>query len=115
VELPDLHLGQRFNLSQLAVGSAMTGQGIAMGRAAIVFEDVLAGRLIDVFGIFAPSPASYFFATAHQPSEQIAALQGWMLAEADEFRHQRDQHFAQHAAVTRQTPSMRLQILNNRS
>lgn len=115
VELPDLHLGQRFNLSQLAVGSAMTGQGIAMGRAAIVFEDVLAGRLIDVFGIFAPSPASYFFATAHQPSEQIAALQGWMLAEADEFRHQRDQHFAQHAAVTRQTPSMQLQMLNNRS
>ncbi|WP_313461761.1 hypothetical protein [Achromobacter sp.] len=32
VDLPDLHLGQRFNVSQLAVGSAMTGQGIAMGR-----------------------------------------------------------------------------------
>lgn len=106
VDLPDLHLGQRFNLSQLAVGSAMTGQGIAMGRAAIVFEDVLAGRLVDVFGIFVPSPASYFFATVHQPSESIEALQNWLAAEADEFRHQRHVHLAQQASFTRPAPSV---------
>lgn len=113
IELPDLHLGQRFNLSQLAVGAAMAGQGIAMGRAAIVFEDVLAGRLVDVFGVFAPSPASYFFATAHQASEPIAALHDWILAEANTFRHVRDQHFTQHAATARQCSPLQLRMLNN--
>ena len=32
--------GQQFNLSQLALGAALAGQGIAMGRAALVLQDV---------------------------------------------------------------------------
>ncbi|MVW71321.1 MULTISPECIES: LysR family transcriptional regulator [unclassified Bordetella] len=113
VALPDLHQGQRFNLSQLAVGAAMAGQGIAIGRAAVVFEDVLAGRLVDVFGLFAPSPASYFFATHHQASAPIAALLEWILSEANAFRQRRDQHFAQAAAANARCASPQLRMMGS--
>jgi len=111
VEMPDLQLGQRFNLSQLAVGAAMAGQGIAMGRAAIVFEDVMAGRLIDVFGIAAPSLASYVFSTEHQRSDAITALREWVIAEANEFRYRRDQHFKHQEALDSGTSPMHLRLL----
>lgn len=114
-DLPDLQLGQRFNLSQLAVGAAMAGQGIAMGRAAIVFEDVLAGRLVDVFGIAAPSLASYFFSATNHASGSINPLREWICTEANHFRHQRNQHFAQEDARATITSPMHLRMLNSNS
>lgn len=88
----DFQSGQRFNLSQLAVVAALSGQGIAMGRAAVIFDDVLAGRLVNVFGICAQSKASYFFTSASEPSNKILAVERWLCKETNEFRALRAKH-----------------------
>ena len=64
--------GQQFNLSQLALGAALAGQGIAMGRAALVLQDVKAGRLVPLLGRSVPSRAAYSFVTTTHPSPAMA-------------------------------------------
>jgi LysR family transcriptional regulator, glycine cleavage system transcriptional activator len=88
--LGNLAAGQHFNLSQMAVSAALAGQGIAMGRAALVLDDLLAGRLLMPFGHPVRSRASYFFVTGMAPSPRTALVQGWITAEAARFRLQRD-------------------------
>jgi LysR family glycine cleavage system transcriptional activator len=87
----DMATGHHFNLSQMAVGAALAGQGIAMGRAALVLEDLVAGRLVSPFGQPVRSRASYFFVTRMAPSPRTALVQNWITAEAGRFRSIRDQ------------------------
>ena len=94
VDLPalgDLAGGHHFNLSQMAVGAALAGQGVAMGRAALVLEDLVAGRLVSPFGRPVRSRASYFFVTRMAPSPHTRLVQQWITAEAGRFRQIRDQ------------------------
>lgn len=91
VEVPDLEQGQRFNLSQLAIGAALAGQGIAIGRAALVLEDLQAGRLVDLFGLHMPSKAAYYFVCAQPQSPRAAAIEAWLMAEGAAARAERDQ------------------------
>ena len=86
VTVPDLAQGQRFNLSQLAIGAALAGQGVAMGRTALVLEDLQAGRLVDLFGLHLPSQAAYYFVSAHGQSPEVAAIESWLEAEGARFR-----------------------------
>lgn len=90
VAVPDLQRGQRFNLSQLAIGAAMAGQGIAMGRSALVLDDIAAGHLVDLFSLRVPSRASYFFVSAREPAPEIATLWEWLISEAARFRSERE-------------------------
>lgn len=76
--------GQQFNLSQLALGAALAGQGVAMGRAALVLDDVAAGRLVPLFGSVR-SRASYSFVTTPQPSPAMLRVQEWLADEARRF------------------------------
>ncbi|MCG5262639.1 LysR family transcriptional regulator [Cupriavidus gilardii] len=85
VTVPDLQQGQRFNLSQLAIGAALAGQGVAMGRAALVLDDLEAGRLVDLFGVHLPSPAAYHFVSASDRSPEVAAIESWLEAEGARF------------------------------
>lgn len=104
--MPDLAQGQRFNLSQLAIGAALAGQGVAMGRTALVLEDLQAGRLVDLFGLHLPSEAAYYFVSAQAQSAQAAAIEAWLLAEGAAFRAERDR-WRQGAGPAR-TPATRL-------
>lgn len=90
VQVPQLAKGHHFNLSQLAVGAALAGQGIAMGRAALVLDDLAAGRLVALFGLPVMSRASYFFLAGMTPSTHVTLVQGWLAAQAALFRRQRD-------------------------
>lgn len=85
VTVPGLEQGQRFNLSQLAVGAALAGQGIAMGRSALVLEDIEAGRLVDLFGLHVRSQASYVFVSAHGQTPDIAKVEDWLVGEGARF------------------------------
>ncbi len=85
----NLGAGQCFNLSQLAVGAALAGQGVALGRSALVLEDIAAGRLVELFGIRVRSQASYYFVSAHGQTPQIATVEHWLAAEAMRFDAQR--------------------------
>lgn len=89
VEVPDFEQGHRFNLSQLAISAALTGQGIAMGRTALVLEDIETGRLVDLFGVHVRSEASYYFVSAHGQSPQVATVEEWLVAEGARFEAQR--------------------------
>jgi LysR family glycine cleavage system transcriptional activator len=88
--VPLLEQGHHYNLSQLAIGAALAGQGIAMGRAALVFDDLAAGRLVAPFLQAVGSRASYFFVTGMDPSPHAALVQGWLTVQAARFRVQRD-------------------------
>ncbi|HEY9132422.1 MAG TPA: LysR family transcriptional regulator [Dyella sp.] len=88
VSLPDVSPGQRFNLSQLAVNAALAGQGVALGRTALVLEDVLAGRLVDLFGMPVRSSAGYRF--VYLPGQPEAkALESWLVDEGRIFADRR--------------------------
>jgi len=90
-EVPQLaQQGHHFNLSQLALGAALAGQGVAMGRAALVLDDLVAGRLVAPFALPVRSRASYYFVSAPQPATQAGLVQAWITAQAARFRLQRD-------------------------
>lgn len=86
---PTWNTGPQFNLSQLAVGAALAGQGIAMGRAALVLEDVAAGRLLPLCSRCIPSRARYSFVTAPQAGPAMARVREWLLEEGERFRQLR--------------------------
>lgn len=81
--------GQQFNLSQLALGAALAGQGIAMGRAALVLQDVRAGRLVPLLGRSVASRAVYSFVTTHHPNPTMQQVRDWLGEEARRFCEER--------------------------
>lgn len=82
--------GQQFNLSQLALSAALAGQGIAMGRAALVLEDVRHGRLVPLFGCSVRSRASYSFVTTAHPSPPMLLVKEWLALQAQRFAELRE-------------------------
>ncbi len=109
VALPDLASGHHFNLAQLAVGAALAGQGIAIGRAALVLDDLAAGRLVAPFALPLRSRASYVFVTGMAPPPKVLQVQAWLTAQATAFRVRRDAVLAglapSHGAPTGATAS----------
>ena len=61
-----------------------------MGRAALVLDDLAAGRLVALFGQPVLSRASYFFLTGMVLSPHVTLVQGWLAAQAALFRRRRD-------------------------
>ncbi|XAH25363.1 LysR family transcriptional regulator [Xylophilus sp. GW821-FHT01B05] len=89
-QVPQLELGHHFNLSQLALAAALAGQGMAMGRAALVLDDLVAGRLVAPFALPVLSRASYHFVSAPQPAAHTVLVQAWIAAQAARFRGERN-------------------------
>ena len=83
--------GQQFNLSQLALGAALAGQGIAMGRAALVLQDVKARRLVPLLGRSVRSRAAYSFVTTAHPGSAMEQVREWLVDEARRFCEERRQ------------------------
>jgi LysR family glycine cleavage system transcriptional activator len=92
--LPATHNGQYFNLSQLALTAALTGQGVAMGRAALVLHDLMAGRLVSLFALPVRSKAAYHFISAHQCLDGVDDIEHWLLQEGNRFRQLRSSWLA---------------------
>lgn len=94
VELPasDLRQGTQFNLSQLAVQAALGGQGIAMGRVALVLGYLLQGRLAVAFHQRVRARGSYRFIGSPSHPETPTILD-WFVDLAKRFEQQRDALF----------------------
>jgi DNA-binding transcriptional LysR family regulator len=90
VTLQGFEQGHHFNLSQLAQGAALAGQGIAMGRMALVLEDLVSGRLVAPFGMPVRSRAAYHFVSPLQRTGRTEKVLSWLVAQAAHFRLQRD-------------------------
>jgi LysR family transcriptional regulator, glycine cleavage system transcriptional activator len=82
--------GKRFNLSQLAIGAALAGEGIAIGRLATVSEELQSGRLVPILPIAVRSIASYHFISVDERPAKISGVYRWLLEESAEFRRKRD-------------------------
>jgi len=88
--VPAAHDGQHFNMSQLAINAALAGQGVAMGRLALVLDDLELGRLVPAVPLVALSRASYYYVLSHTPGERQRILETWLRREARQFRRRRD-------------------------
>lgn len=79
-----------FNLSQLAMVAALTGQGVAMGRLALVYDELLSGRLVPAFPVAVRSRASYHFLHAQAPTGHHEHLRQWLQDAGARFARERD-------------------------
>ena len=75
--------GHRFTVSSMALEAACEGDGIALGRSALVGGDLRTGRLIAPFGIeHAPSfDYSVVGLPAALDEPQVALFRDWLLEE----------------------------------
>lgn len=90
VEVPSVAQGRQFNMAQLAVEAALNGQGIAMGRLALVLDHLQEGRLIPLFGHAVCSPAGYRLVHVAHPQPRVDVLAHWLKLETGRFQQHRD-------------------------
>jgi LysR family transcriptional regulator, glycine cleavage system transcriptional activator len=80
----DPHRGPRFYSSEHAVQAAVLGEGVILGRSALVADDLASGRLIRPFTIRLPAGLAYYVVyparSLRRPSVKI--FRDWLLAEA---------------------------------
>lgn len=80
--------GPRFRDASHLIQAAIEGQGIALGRTALVANDLSAGRLVRLFEITLPADFAYYVvmpdASVDRP--KVKAFKEWLfdMAEADE-------------------------------
>jgi DNA-binding transcriptional LysR family regulator len=69
------------------LGAAQAGQGVAIGRSAIVSDDLAAGRLARLFDLLVPAPHAYYLVTAAGTAKppHLAAFEQWLVREAAAF------------------------------
>lgn len=87
--------GRHFNLCQLSLAAAQAGQGVAMGRAALVADDLAAGHLVALFPATAAGPAlrsraAYRLVAPADAAPGVGEVLAWLTAQAAAFRQHRD-------------------------
>jgi DNA-binding transcriptional LysR family regulator len=94
VELPAsaLRQGPQFNHSLLAQQAALGGQGIAMGKAALVLGYLLQGRLVVPFHLRLKLRSSYRF-IGNPAFPEVPTILHWFRDEAAAYTAQRDALF----------------------
>ena len=81
---PDID-GPQFNLSSLALAAAANHQGVAIGRTALVYDDLRSGRLVPIFGKPVKSPARYVLLSRDPFDRRTAIFSEWMQNECRRF------------------------------
>ena len=78
--------GPVFNQASMAIDAAVDGQGVALGRTALVARDVIARRLVCPFGPALSLPYAYWLVcpkvNANLP--KIVVFRKWLTAEVAE-------------------------------
>ncbi|SDI96207.1 DNA-binding transcriptional regulator, LysR family [Pseudomonas flavescens] len=77
--------GPQFNLSCLATSAALNDQGIAMGRAALVYDDLVSGRLVNPFGTHVAAPARYVMLRRAENDHRVKVFAQWLTQACAEF------------------------------
>lgn len=82
----DLPGGVHFKQTSLALGAAMAGQGIALGEASLVVDDLAQGRLIKPYGANYSMQAEWACYLVARPDAlsvpMVRAFRQWLLREA---------------------------------
>ncbi len=77
--------GPQFNLSSLAISAALNHQGVAMGRTALVYDEIRSGRLVNVFGKHVRAPARYMLLSRNPDDRRVTIFSRWLKAECARF------------------------------
>jgi LysR family transcriptional regulator, glycine cleavage system transcriptional activator len=81
--------GPQFNLASLAISAALSHQGVAVARTALVYEELEHGRLINIFERLVSSPARYMLLTGREENVRVAAFSNWLMDECHRFSEAR--------------------------
>jgi LysR family glycine cleavage system transcriptional activator len=79
----DARRGPRFSFSDHAVQAAIQGEGVVLGRSALVADDLRAGRLVRPFSLSLPADLAYYLVYPPQSVglKKIRAFRDWLFAE----------------------------------
>lgn len=87
LEEVDASRGPRFSHSHMVITAAVRGLGVALGRTALVEQEVAAGNLVQPYEHRLPAEYAYHLlmrdAAASQP--KVSAFQDWLLGQAARF------------------------------
>ena len=83
VEGVDPHRGPRFESSDHAVQAAIQGEGVVLGRSALVSDDLRAGRLVRPFMLSLPVDLAYYVVYPLQAAQRhkVRAFRDWLFEE----------------------------------
>ena len=73
--------GPRLGDDTAILQAALSGLGVALGRALLVAEDLSAGRLIAPFELKLDTSYSYWFVSPKNNSENLAVVRNWVVRE----------------------------------
>ena len=83
----DVARGPRFDQSNLVIQSAIDGEGVALGRSALVADALADGRLVRPFAISLPAQYAHYIVCPEAAIDRpaIRAFSDWLLQEAAVF------------------------------
>ncbi|HEX6959991.1 MAG TPA: transcriptional regulator GcvA [Ferrovibrio sp.] len=83
--VPDIDTmrGSGYSDTSMAIQAAVAGQGVAMGRRALVIEELAAGHLVQPFGPVVKNRFSYYLVCpkANAQGRLVAAFRDWLVEE----------------------------------
>ena len=79
----DAERGPGFNHSNLVIQAAQMGEGVALGRSALVVDALKSGALIKPFALALPAPYAYFVVTTKAGVDDplVVACREWLVSE----------------------------------
>jgi LysR family glycine cleavage system transcriptional activator len=94
----DAERGPGFNHSHLVMQAAMSGDGVALGRSALVADALRTGVLVKPFDISLPSRYSYFVvcSKASLADPAVAGFRNWLVAQGSASQPELDRLASAH-------------------
>ncbi len=88
VEGVDPTRGTTYSHSSMVMVAAINGEGVALGRTALIAEDLAAGRLVKPFELALAAEWAYYvvYPPRALARPKVAAFRDWLLAEAGKDR-----------------------------
>ena len=80
----DAHKGPTFYSSEHVLQAAVQGEGVALGRSALVGDDLSTGRLVRPFALSLPAELAYYivYPPAALKRSKVKVFRDWVLIEA---------------------------------
>jgi LysR family transcriptional regulator, glycine cleavage system transcriptional activator len=83
IDTIDPHRGPTFLSSDHAIQAAVRGEGVVLGRSALVADDLAAGRLVRPFELSLPAGFAYYVVYPQRALQRpcVKAFRDWLVAE----------------------------------
>lgn len=79
----DFRRGPKFSHTYMVIQACMSGEGVALGRSALIQDELDSGRLVRLYDVSVKAEIAFYFVCAPQLVERpkIRAFRDWLLAE----------------------------------